>query len=174
LYEKTSTEGDDFVYIGQANVRSNEAGILLRLQEHLKDVEYWTEAVVFTTEYNSFGSTKISFLEHHFYRLAIKANRYTLTNGNTPNEGSITEEKQEELEQYIENASLLLGTFGYRVLEPYEEELKKQEKDDTDDAAETIFYMKSGNFDAKGSQTSEEFLVHKDSIIFSKNSQIST
>jgi hypothetical protein len=168
LFGKTSAEGDDFVYIGQANVRSNEAGILFRLQEHLKNVEYWTEAVVFTTENNSFGSTEISFLEHHFHRLATKANRYTLTNGNTPNEGNITEEKQAELEQYIENASLLLGSLGYRVLEPYEEERKTKEKGTEEDEPEILFYMKSRDFNATGSQTNEGFLVHKDSAISEK------
>ena len=49
------------MYIGQAGVRKSGEGILCRLLEHKRSqkIDYWTEAVVFTTSNNSFGPTEI-------------------------------------------------------------------------------------------------------------------
>ena len=61
--------------------------------------DYWTEAVAITTTNNSFGPTEISYLENQFTQLAKNANRYIVKNGNEPNPGNITEEKESELEE---------------------------------------------------------------------------
>ena len=108
------------VYIGQAGARKNGEGILNRLQEHKRNPEkdYWTEAVVFTTSNNSFGPTEISYLENRFCNLAIAANRYEVKNGNAPTSGNITEEKESELEEFIDFAKLIMGTLGHKVFVP--------------------------------------------------------
>lgn len=54
------------VYIGQAGVRKNGKRLLLRVQEAHNSIDYWTEAVMFTTTNNSFGPTEISYLENRF------------------------------------------------------------------------------------------------------------
>ena len=103
----TSDQADDnMVYIGQAGVRKNGEGLLCRLIEHKRnpDKDYWTEAVVFTTSNNSFGPTEISYLENRFCGLAVEANRYVVKNGNDPTPGNITEEKESELEEFIDYA----------------------------------------------------------------------
>ena len=66
------------VYIGQAGVRKNGEGILNRLVEHNRNPkkDYWTEAIALTTSNDSLGPTEISYLEHQFYQLAVKAKRY--------------------------------------------------------------------------------------------------
>ena len=100
-----SDNDENIVYIGKASERINGEGILSRLQEHNKNIknedwkEYWREAVIFTTSNRSFGQTEISYLEHHFYELAKKSNRYITKNSNTTNPGNITEEKESELEE---------------------------------------------------------------------------
>ena len=86
------------VYIGQAGVRKNGKGLLLRVQEAHNSIDYWTEAVMFTTTNNSFGPTEISYLENRFCNMAIEAGRYVVKNGNDPNPGNITEETESELE----------------------------------------------------------------------------
>lgn len=55
------------VYIGQAGVRKNGKGLLLRVQEAHNSIDYWTEAVMFTTTNNSFGPTEISYLERELF-----------------------------------------------------------------------------------------------------------
>ncbi|MHB8106834.1 MAG: GIY-YIG nuclease family protein [Candidatus Cryosericum sp.] len=120
LFGNSDQTDDDVVYIGQAGARKNGEGILYRLQEHKRnpDKDYWREAVVFTTSNNSFGPTEISYLENRFCGLATEAKRYIVKNGNDPTSGNTTEEKASELEEFVDNAKIVMGALGYRVFEP--------------------------------------------------------
>jgi hypothetical protein len=119
LFGTSEQTGEAVVYIGQAGVRKNGEGILLRLQEHKRnpDRDYWTEAIVFTTSNNSFGPTEISYLENRFYSLAAEAKRYLVKNENDPTLGHVTEEKESELEEFIDYAKIVMGTLGHRIFE---------------------------------------------------------
>ena len=121
LFGVSDTTGKPVVYVGQAGNRKNGEGILNRLLEHKRNPkeDYWTEAVVFTTSNNSFGPTEISYLENRFCNLAVAAKRYEVKNGNDPSLGNITEEKESELEDFIEYAELIMGTLGHKVFIPY-------------------------------------------------------
>lgn len=101
------------VYIGQAGVRKNGEGILNRLFEHNRNPkkDYWTEAIALTTSNDSLGPTEISYLEHQFYQLALKAKRYDVKNDNDPTPGNISEEKQSELDEFIDYAEVIVGTL---------------------------------------------------------------
>ena len=111
------------VYVGQARARKNGEGVLYRLKEHDRNPEkdYWNEAVIFTTQNNSFGPTEISYLENKFCKLAQEAGRYDVRNANEPPCGNITEEKECEMEEYIEYAKLIIGALGYKVFIPLNE-----------------------------------------------------
>ncbi|WP_342424528.1 GIY-YIG nuclease family protein [Paenibacillus sp. FSL E2-0178] len=119
LFGTSDESGENIVYIGQAGVRKNGEGILYRLLEHKRNPnkDYWTEAVVFTTSNNSFGPTEISYLENRFCALASEAKRYTVKNANDPTPGNITEEKESELEEFIDYSRIVMGTLGYKVFE---------------------------------------------------------
>lgn len=73
---------------------------------------------MFTTSGNSWGPTEISYLENKFTNLAIDTNRYKVQNGNDPNPGNVTEEKEAELEIYVEQFKIMLGVLGYRIFVP--------------------------------------------------------
>ena len=88
------------VYIGQAGVRKNGKGLLLRVQEIHNSIDYWTEAVMFTTTNNSFGPTEISYLENRFCNMAR----------------NITEETESELEEFIDYAKIVMALLGIRCL----------------------------------------------------------
>ena len=158
------------VYIGQAGARKNGEGILNRLMEHKRNPEkdYWTEAVVFTTSNNSFGPTEISYLENRFCNLAILANRYEIKNGNDPTPGNITEEKECEMEEFIDNAKVIMGTLGHKLFDPVN---KDQSKPDIpgNDGFETLHLERTikgaGRVEAVGRQTPEGFVVLKGSRI---------
>lgn len=115
--------GNRSVYVGQAEVRKNGKGIHQRILDHESDkyAETWDEVVVFTTKDNSFGRTDISYLENRFYNKALSAKRYVVQNGNEPTIGTVTEEKQDELEEFMDQAELILGALGYKVFDPIEE-----------------------------------------------------
>jgi len=161
--------GDSVVYIGQAGVRKNGEGILYRLNEHKRnaDKDYWTEAVVFTTSNNSFGPTEISWLENSFCTLATNAKRYVIKNSNDPNIGNVTEEKESELEEFIEYAKVVMGVLGHKVFEPlivtgYIENAVTNPQTDKSDL---LLEIKMGTTKATGKRTTEGFVLLKNSKI---------
>ena len=112
--------GNSMVYVGQAEVRKNGKGIHQRIHDHENDKykDCWDEVVIFTRKDNSLGRTDISYLENRFYNKALDAGRFQVQNGNEPTIGTVTEEKESELEEYIDQAELVLGALGYKVFEP--------------------------------------------------------
>lgn len=171
LFGTSDETGKSIVYIGQASIRKNGEGILNRLQEHRRGEDYWTEAVIFTTSNNSFGPTEISYLEHRFCNLAQGADRYDVKNGNDPTPGNITEEKECELEEFIDYAKIVMGTLGHKIFEPLTQTVTDQQEEvkvHPDDTSE-LFLNRTvkgvGEIKAMGSQTTEGFVVLKGSHI---------
>lgn len=121
--------GNNMVYVGQAEVRKNGKGIHQRILDHETDKykDCWDEVVIFTRQDNSLGRTDISYLENRFYNKALAAGRFQVQNGNEPTIGTVTEEKESELEEYIDQAELVLGALGYKVFEPKAVEKKLPE-----------------------------------------------
>ena len=168
LFGNSDETGKGVVYIGQAGTRKNGEGILYRLMEHKRNPEkdYWTEAIVFTTSNNSFGPTEISYLENRFCKLAVEARRYEVKNGNDPTPGNITEEKESEMEEFIDYSKVIMGALGYKLFEPI---INKSciEKQDTPKIAEADqiplclerVIKNVGKVEANGIQTSEGFVV---------------
>lgn len=173
LFGKSDATGKGVVYIGQAGARKNGEGILNRLQEHRRNPEkdYWTEAIVFTTSNNSFGPTEISYLENRFCNLALQANRYEVKNGNDPTPGNITEEKECELEEFIDYAKVIMGVLGHKLFEPITQPAAdKEEPADSKQENTVRLYLKRtikdvGTIEAIGSQTAEGFVVYAGSHI---------
>lgn len=173
LFGTSDETGKGVVYIGQAGARKNGEGILNRLQEHKRNPEkdYWTEAIIFTTSNNSFGPTEISYLENRFCNLALEANRYEVKNGNDPTPGNITEEKESEMEEFIDYAKVIMGTLGHKLFEPISKTVSQAAegtsailKDHSNLHLERTI-KRIGKVEADGSQTSEGFVVFKGSHI---------
>lgn len=147
--------------------------MLYRLQEHKRnpDKDYWTEAVVFTTSDNSFGPTEISYLENRFCNLANDAKRYSVKNSNDPTSGHVTEEKESELEEFLDYAKIVMGTFGHKLFEPLAEKATVSRVDESAESEDLLLFLKrkirkSGRvIEAKCKQTNEGFVVLKGSHI---------
>lgn len=170
LFGTVEDTGDNVVYIGQAGARKNGEGILNRLMEHKRNPEkdYWTEAVVFTTSNNSFGPTEISYLENRFCNLAISTKRYIVKNGNDPTPGNITEEKESELEEFIDNAKIIMGTLGHKVFVPLIDTSSASLRNDSGSAVdpdEQLLYFDYSGVKASGKRTAEGFVVLKGSTV---------
>lgn len=168
LFGTSDQTGESVVYIGQAGVRKNGEGILYRLQEHKRnpDKDYWTEAVVFTTSNNSFGPTEISYLENRFTNLALAAKRYTIKNGNDPTLGNITEEKESELEEFLDYAKIVMGTLGHKVFEPIvQTSLMQSTVESQNEKDSMVFHINRSGAKAQAKLTSEGIVVLAGSII---------
>lgn len=164
LFGKDDLSEKNVVYVGQAGVRKNGEGILYRLLEHNRNPkkDYWTEAIAITTSNDSLGPTEISYLEHRLCQLAIEANRYDVKNGNDPTPGNPSEEKQSELEDFIDYAKVIVGTLGHKVFEP----LVAQSNTNSADS-ESEFMCNRNGIDARAIRTSDGFVVKKGSKIAS-------
>ena len=162
LFGKSDETGENVVYVGQAGLRKNGNGLLGRILEHARNPEkdYWTEAIAITTTNNSFGPTEISYLENQFTQLAKNANRYVVKNGNDPNPGNITEEKESELEEFIDYAKVIMGIVGHKVFIPLDETI-----DDTPNKKVIKLSLKKRGAEATGLLTSEGIVVCKGSKI---------
>lgn len=164
LFGVDDQSGDNVVYIGQAGARKNGEGILNRLAEHKRnpDKDYWTEAVVFTTSNNSFGPTEISYLENRFCGMAQSAKRYTVKNGNDPTHGNITEEKESELEEFVDFARLIMGVLGHKVFEPLVKSVVVEEEPETVKQP-PVLYFETKRVQATGCIVADGFVVMKGS-----------
>lgn len=169
LFGSSDQTGNNVVYVGQAGARKNGEGLIYRLQEHKRNPnkDYWTEAVLFTTSNNSFGPTEISYLENRFCGLALAAKRYDVRNGNDPTQGNITEEKESELEEFVEYARIVMGTLGHKVFEPLVS-AQTAPMDSESATEEPLLYFDNSNAKATGRRTSEGFVVLKGSILSKK------
>lgn len=176
LFGKNDTN-EDAVYIGQAGIRKNGEGILFRVTEHLNDNFYFTDAIILTTQNNSFGPTEISYLENRFTNLAKEINRYEVTNNNDPNPGNVTEEKESELEDFVEYSKMVLGVLGYKVFVPLIKPtpITPEQKDESDN--ELILHLsrkiKKSNrkIEAQCKRTNEGFVVLSGSQIEENDSK---
>ena len=160
------------VYIGQADVRNDGTGVLSRIIEHSikdkeKDEEYFSEAVILTTQNNSFGKTEISYLENRFTSLAKETDRYYVINKNTPNRSNVTEEKELELEDFIEYSKIILGILGYKIFVP----LIKKESDNKEQEELMLYIFNKKQVVARCKRTREGFVVLKGSTIRMKNNK---
>ena len=102
------------------------------------------------------------------------AKRYDVKNGNDSTSGNITEEKESELEEFIDYAKLIMGTLGHKIFIPFTKS-EPAGADNPKDFASVIpdieFFLSrtikqyniSVNTQAK--QTAEGFVVLAGSII---------
>lgn len=174
LFGRDEDKQKDVTYIGQATTRKNGEGVLLRIQEHTRDThaDYFNDVIILTTQNNSFGPTEISYLENKFTQLAKEAGRYIVKNGNDPNPGNVTEEKESELDEIVENMLMIIGTLGYRVFVPM---TKKASQDLTDNHSAYLYLKrktKKSNkvIEATCERTTEGFVVLEGSQVEIKES----
>lgn len=101
----------------------------------------------------------IKYLENRIYSLARDANRYQLLNANTPTQSSLSESDGAEMEEFIENAKLLMSVLGHKVLEPAIIHHNIQEKND-------YYYIDTAHgADATGKPVVDGFAVTKGSAV---------
>lgn len=163
LFGRDEDKQKNITYIGQATNRKNGEGVLLRVQEHTRDshADYFNDVIILTTQNNSFGPTEISYLENKFTQLAKESGRYIVKNGNEPNPGNVTEEKQSELDEVVENVLMIVGTLGYRVFISMTTKVDQQARNEVEQYLYLKRKMKKSDqiIEAKCERTTEGFVV---------------
>lgn len=151
-----NADNDDTVYIGEAE------RMMTRLKQHLKDENYWNECIAIISKDNVLNKAHVKFLEHKFYHLAQDARRAVVVNGSDPTCSSISEYDEAMLEEFIDNAKLLVNTLGYKVFDAIELISPTEENDNA-------FHLSAsrGDAHAQGGLVADGFVVFKGSKIAS-------
>jgi hypothetical protein len=150
------TSEKDVIYIGEAE------NIIKRLSQHLNEKDYWNEAVVLISKDDNLNKAHIKYLENRLHQIAIKVNRYKVKNSNTPTQPSISESDQAEMEEFIENIKMLVNVLGFKAFEEL-----IQESSNNKEVSSNFFIKAARGANAQGQQTSDGFVVLKDSEIAS-------
>ena len=100
-------------------------------------------------------------MENKFTQLAKESGRYIVKNGNEPNPGNVTEEKQSELDEVVENVLMIVGTLGYRVFIPMTTKVDQQARNEVEQYLYLKRKMKKSDqiIEAKCERTTEGFVV---------------
>lgn len=164
-------KGEDEVYIGQAGIRKDGSGVLFKVFEHLKDDIYFSEAVILVTQNNPFGLAEVNYLKNRFSDMAIDVDRYRVRNENRLNQKNLTEDRESELDDFIEYSKLVLGVLGYKLFVPLVKVTVEENEETVEENGELMLYlsrkMKKSNktIEAKCMKTDKGFIVLKDSMI---------
>jgi hypothetical protein len=146
-------DGKPLIYIGESEV------IYTRLLQHLTTKDYWNECIVFISKDEYLNKAHIKYLEHRFYSSAKEANRYVIKNDTVPTKSNVSEGEEAELEEFVYNAKILIGTLGHKAFEPVAR---------TIDTKETLFYFerkKGERGKGVGIPTSEGFVLFKGAFV---------
>lgn len=99
--------------------------------------------------------------------MAVVAKRYLVKNGNDPTPGNITEEKESELEEFIDYAKIVMGTLAHKVFEPLSQPIitASQNSGPTLLQLGDTFFIKRSGANAKARLTNEGIVVLSGSVI---------
>lgn len=97
------SEDENLVYIGQS------VNGIQRIDEHIKGKDFWTYAILFVTDNNSFDKLSIDYLEYDFIQ-KFKKSSYVLTNKDLrPNKPNVSVYDLPNLDAFITQIEFLLS-----------------------------------------------------------------
>lgn len=157
LFGDGDGSGRPVVYVGETE------NAYTRLKEHEDKKDYWNEAVAFVSQDEHFNKAHVKYLEGRLYDIAIQVDRYDVMNTQKPASAAIAIDEQAEMEDFIDNVTVLTFGMGHKVFEP----LVKKDSASDDLSGKQIFYIKNkaNTVDARMVRTLEGYVVLKGSKI---------
>lgn len=133
------------VYVGEGDP------VRPRLEQHVRNKEFWTHAIVFTSKDTNLNKAHVQRLESRLVELASRAKRCVLDNGNAPAPPSLSEADEAMAEGFLDDVLLCLPILGYSVFESGAAVV-------TRDADETL-HLSAKGIEARGQETAAGFVV---------------
>lgn len=151
--------GDAAAYIGEAE------NVLTRLQSHVKNKDFWTRTVFFTSKDDNLTKSHVKYVESRLVDLARKAERYALENGNTPTAPALPRAERDAMEEFLGPLQVLLGTLGFPLLQPVAP-IHLVGEVSTNPIADVrlSFVLTTRNVEATGASGDEGFVVFEGSM----------
>lgn len=109
------TPGQRMVYIGEADT------LIKRVSDHNRDADkdFWEECVFLVSKDENLTKAHGRYIEAKLISLAKEAKRARVTNGTAPSEdGRLPEADSVEMDEFIVQTRILLGSLGYDLFEP--------------------------------------------------------
>lgn len=103
---------EDMVYIGQASDLSK------RIKQHKIGKSWWEQVIILTTSDDSLNKSDIDYLEASLIGKANSVGRLDSDNKNKGNKKKVDKFREVFLEQYLEEALILLELIGINVFKP--------------------------------------------------------
>ena len=91
--------------------------LLQRLGSHVKEKDFWTHGVVFTSKDQHLNKAHVRYLEARLLELAKEAKRYKLDNDKSPQPPSLSEADKAYAEGYLADLLLCLRAVGISFFE---------------------------------------------------------
>jgi uncharacterized protein DUF4357 len=130
------------VYVGEAE------DCLLRLKQHHKQKEFWTNVLVVVSRTQYFTKSHVKFLEWYCHQAIGKSARFSLVNTASPTKPYVSESMEADLLDNFDTLRILVSTLGY----PLFEEIKKP-------AAKDTLNCRGKDADARGEYTEDGLVV---------------
>ncbi len=133
------------VYVGEGDP------VRPRLEQHVKNKEFWTHAVVFTSKDTNLNKAHVQRLESRLVELASRAKRCVLDNGNAPAPPSLSEADEAMAEGFLDDVLLCLPILGYSVFESGAAVVARE--------ADETLHLSAKGIEARGQETAAGFVV---------------
>ena len=144
------------LYVGEAE------DIFKRLTQHVKEKDFWNEAIAFISKDDNLNKAHINYLENRLHVISTKANRFELINSQKPTQSSISESDKAEMEEFLSNILTLISTLGYNAFE----QIRQVDLKENTDKDEDLFYISAARGAIGiGKTTSEGFVVFENSQV---------
>lgn len=138
------------IYVGEGDF------LRARLDQHHKQKDFWTHAIVFTSKDQNLNKAHVQYLEARLVSLASQARRAELDNGNVPQLPVLSEADAADAEGFLADILLCLPVFGVTVFE------KSKAPAHLPNGQQELFLRAKG-IEARGIESAEGFIVRSGS-----------
>ena len=138
------------VYIGETDVLRH------RLDNHQRNKDFWTKAVIFTAKDANLNKAHVRYLESRLLSIAADAGRAELENGATTALPVLSEADRADMESFLSDMLLIYPVLGVTAFDKISDSIPSEE-------AERLV-LKGKGARAEGQETSDGFVVFKDAV----------
>lgn len=112
---------DDKVYVGQSS------DLAKRIKQHKIGKDWWERVIILTTTSDTLNRSDIDYLESVLIEKANETNKLDCDNKNKGNKQKVTKFRKVELDQWLDEALLLMELIGVTVFAAKTRSVKKKQ-----------------------------------------------